>query len=468
MYATSNSMEGVVKSAQGAGNSYNALTHRMAALKEEFRSTEDVVRRAELGQQINRINQELKDLDALKGDFQRNVGDYTNSLKAAFEGAELSSTALGKSIKNVDAASKLMAKNPVIGVVTLLLPVISKVAEKLKENGTAMDALNKIMASMQPIMDVTTKVIEKLAQAFAWLADKVSGLLNKLFKKGKDSLPSAVEESKDAVESMSDSFTNTSRSIDKMAQSVESLQETVNEFTVENILKQLENVDSAVQKSIEERKKWEESTTKLSDDQYKEDYDAIGAWIEAELEMERKAEEEKREEAEKTKQAKIASMYALADTTSSILSSIADMYESDTEETQKNANKVKALRIASATIDTISGAIGAFMQASETIPPPLGQIVGAASAASVTAAGIANIAKMRSTNISSSSSAPTISAISSAPEVSTSMQSVRNITSASEEDRLNQMASDQRVVLVMSDLEVKQNQIKVQARESSF
>ena len=64
---------------------------------------------------------------------------------------------------------------------------------------------------------------------------------------------------------------------------------------------------------------------------------------------------------------------------------IADLYETDEENAEKNANKIKALRIAAATVDTISGAIGAFMQASETIPPPYGQIVGALEAATITA-----------------------------------------------------------------------------------
>ena len=49
MYATSSSMEQVTKAAAGAGNSYNALVHRMAALKEEFRATEDAARRADIG-----------------------------------------------------------------------------------------------------------------------------------------------------------------------------------------------------------------------------------------------------------------------------------------------------------------------------------------------------------------------------------------------------------------------------------
>ena len=145
------------------------------------------------------------------------------------------------------------------------------------------------------------------------------------------------------------------------------------------------------------------------------------------------------------------------------------MYEADEKNSEKNANKIKALKIASATIDTISGAIAAFMQAQGK---PFGLIIGAAQAAAVTAAGIAEIAKIKNTQISgsSSSSPSTLSspAIAAAPTINTEVSPVRSVTSASEEDRLNQMARDQRVYILSSDIEASQKQIKTQVAESSF
>lgn len=166
----------------------------------------------------------------------------------------------------------------------------------------------------------------------------------------------------------------------------------------------------------------------------------------------------------------ISLMQKVASSTSSILGSIADMYESDEENSEKNANKIKNLRIAAATIDTISGAIGAFMQASQTIPPPYGQIIGAAAAAAVTASGIAQIAKLKSTKVSGSASSdtPSTPAVAPAPTLTTEVSNVRSVTSASEEDRLNQMAREQRVYILASDIEASQNQIKTQVSESSF
>lgn len=91
---------------------------------------------------------------------------------------------------------------------------------------------------------------------------------------------------------------------------------------------------------------------------------------------------------------------------------LADYYEADIKAKQANneiseeqANemyeKVKALKISEAIISTISGAIGAFMQAVAAYPPPYGEILGGISAAAVTAAGMAQVAQIRQQNLGS-------------------------------------------------------------------
>ena len=61
-----------------------------------------------------------------------------------------------------------------------------------------------------------------------------------------------------------------------------------------------------------------------------------------------------------------------------------------------------------------------------------------------------------------------VSAIVTAPEVETNMGTTRTITSASEEERLNRMASPQKVYILQSDIEAAGRQSKVQVAESSF
>lgn len=108
------------------------------------------------------------------------------------------------------------------------------------------------------------------------------------------------------------------------------------------------------------------------------------------------------------------------------------------------------------------------MSAVSSLPAPYGIIVGAAQAASVTAAGMAQIAQMRKTKVGSSGASSEPSAVVSAPNVDTNLQSVRNVTSASEEDRLNQMAKEQRVYIVSSDIEAALDGNKTRVEESSF
>ena len=182
-----------------------------------------------------------------------------------------------------------------------------------------------------------------------------------------------------------------------------------------------------------------------------------------EVEIERtKVEKKKR----LTQEGLATAQYAL-DVTSGILGEIAAMYEDDEKNAEKNAGKIKALRIAEATINTINGAIGAYTQASATIPPPAGQIIGSVQAAAVTAMGVANIVKMSRTKVGDSSSSggggvtPSVSTYSSELPVNYT----RNLTSASEVEQLNR---DQRIYVLESDITNAQKKASVRSAESSF
>lgn len=94
--------------------SYNALVASMARLKEEWRATNDVAKRNELGQQIESINTQLKEFDLSIGNSQRNVGNYegaTVSLKQQLrELNETMTNMLASGIKETDPAFVELAK----------------------------------------------------------------------------------------------------------------------------------------------------------------------------------------------------------------------------------------------------------------------------------------------------------------------------------------------------------------------
>ena len=159
-----------------------------------------------------------------------------------------------------------------------------------------------------------------------------------------------------------------------------------------------------------------------------------------------------------------------------LFSTLADMYEKDTGMTEEEERKVKNLRIASATIEMLNGVVTAIAQAQQ-LGPVAGPIMAGINSAAVIAAGTTNIRKIRETNISKSSSSSTSTSTSTAapvpaavapPTYSMDVQQVRSVTTATEEERLNQMAKDQRVYIVASDIEASQNAIRTRVQESTF
>ena len=594
MYATTASMDDLAKSATGTSNSYNALVHRMASLKEELRATDVSTEQGkerfkELAAQINEVNDNLKDMDALQGNFQRNVGNYpglmktfSGSLDALDKGLKATAGGVGGLKDGFDA----LAVNPAFTILGIVVDLFGSLADTLKEDETSMAAVNKAGVSLEPVFKFLKGILEKVVNIVADLITKVSsfvqsnglipkiidgvvGVGNAIFKfvvapfKGvveaikvfkeqgvrglgdaakafanemktgisfksnyqagesivdaitagiKDKKKDVSAAGKDVIKPLKDGIDmeldkmiqELDKEMDNMIQELDKKQEDANKIANSIAQGRLANLDKAAKHQLElndilvedDREKAEKAyQIQLSAnerrlaalEQFAQDalergdidayleYQQEAADLEVEIETnalrekKRLREQDAKDAKEKAKQ-QMEVMQSVASATSGILGSIADMYESDEKNSEKNANKIKGLRIASATIDTISGAIGAFMQAVQTIPPPMGAIIGGIQAAAVTAAGIAQIAKIKSTKVSgsASNSAPTAPAVTSAPVRTMDIQQVRSVTSASEEDRLNQMASDQRVVLVMSDLEVKQNQSRVQVAEASF
>lgn len=524
MYATSSSMADVSQSAAGMNESYNSLVHRMAALKEEFRSTTDVMRRAEIGQQIKSINDELKSLDALQGNFQRNVGDYTNSIKMAFEGADLSGSALGKTIKNVDTATRLMSQNPLFGIITLLLPVIAKLSSSLKENESVIEATDKAMNALKPVTDFFSRIIQKIADLLSDVITKVAsfvtsngifqqvinGLIGvgnaiiqyvaapfkgvieaiKVFKeqgiKGiKDAARAFGQEMKSGF-SFKQNF-QTGQSIgDALIGGMASKKDEVKDAVASGIKEGVkEGVEEGIklvdwEKALAEGERKAEEARRLRLQQQKEIDDAVKADIDAtnsEIEdlfnqLEQKRKQEKDNEEREIEERKIM-MQDLYESTQGILSALADLYEANSENNEKAAKKAKNIRIASATIDTISGAIAAFMSVwkgdwGTWMTGPLKFAYAASMSASVLAAGMENIAKMKATNVSSSGGAATIGASVSAPAIGMGIPQTSIINSNAQDARFDRMAQDQRVYILQSDIEAKGRASKARIRESSF
>lgn len=113
-----------------ADGSYNKLTQTMAELKKQWKATADEAERADLGKQILSINNQLKELDASTGNYQRNVGDYANAFEQAFDKCL-------DGIKNIDGPLGELG-----GTAKNMIPVIKAI------NSTAIKGLTGIKAAI--------------------------------------------------------------------------------------------------------------------------------------------------------------------------------------------------------------------------------------------------------------------------------------------------------------------------------
>ena len=154
---------------------------------------------------------------------------------------------------------------------------------------------------------------------------------------------------------------------------------------------------------------------------------------------------------------------------SSILGSVADMYEAEGEANVKATKKAKNLRIAGATMDMLGGIVSAWTSALNPTNAGMtiwGQIAMATlTSATMLATGIANIAKIKQTDVSGSSSGGGVGATVSAPAIVQQVPVTRTLTGVAEEEKLNQ---SQRVYVVYDDIAEVGRKVEVTEDESTF
>lgn len=519
MNGTTASMDDLKKSAAGATDSYNGLVNKMADLTRQFRTTKDAAERADLGAQIKQINDQLKEMDAMRGNFQRNVGDYFNQTSAAMKSVikDLPS-ALDKvkgPLRDIEGTMGLMGKHPILGIVGLLAPLLAQIVKDLKEDETAMAGIKKVMDAMKPVMDFFTGVLQQIVEylgdligqaadflgssgIFQKVVEGVVGVGNAILKfviapfkgiaaaikvfqdEGVKGIGNAARafagEMKNGVafksnfqagQALADSIVAGAKSKKPGKQVAQAVKEDMEEaFSAEEMARMFERAMA----KYEKRKSQRDALSKEMQGVLDEQQALIDAEVEqyiAALEDEAAAEKIVRETevkmAKEAAQQKLDTMQAYASGTSGLLNGIADMMEEE-------GKSAKNLRIAAATIDMISGAVTAFSTAQQ-LGPIAGPIVGAINAAAVVASGLANIAKIRATNVSKdsapSSTAPAQATVS-APALETAVPTTTVINGARTETALNRAAQPSRVYVVQSDIEAAAQDTRVQVAEASF
>lgn len=534
---TTASMEDVAKAADGTAKTYNGLVNQMANMKRELRnidvSTEEGAKAFEdLAGKINAVNDELKAMDAMKGDFQRNVGNYKSALDGLGGVLTQIPPTLGsakKELGDLGQTMQLVGKQPILGIVGLLAPIIIKIVEGLKENEAALAGVKKGMDALKPVTDFFAGLLETIGTYVGDLITKVSAFVasNGIFQKviqgvvgvGNAILKFVVAPFKGVIAAIKvfqdegiKGFRNAGRAFanemkngvafksnyeagtyiaDALTQGVKSKKAEVKDAgkeagkdladeMIKSATAKLEKLFSKENAAwAKSKKKWKDDISETADEMTDEIVKGIqdeSSALYDELQQREKYEEEAAEMSVKlAKDAaaqRMAVMSAYASGTSDLLSSLADLMESGSDASEKEVKAAKNLRIAAATIDMIQGAVTAYSTA-QSLGPIAGPIVGAINAAAVVASGLANIANIRATTVSKDSaptqSAPDVpQATVSAPALPSAVPTTTVVNGASTEAALNRAGQPQKVYILQSDIEAAGDASQVQVAESSF
>lgn len=223
--------------------------------------------------------------------------------------------------------------------------------------------------------------------------------------------------------------------------------------------------------SLEERGKIEIEAANLEIEIERQKYEEQKRLRDKEVEEHNRAEEEKtrkeKEEADKRKETAnklINVTQAGLSATKDILDKVAEGYEADGEISEEEAKKLKAIRYSTTVIDMMQGIVSAI--ASVAGGGPAGWIAGGIQAAAIAATGIMSLNEIKKQDFSTMNNAPiATTAVNPTTMNSAPFEMVRNVTSASEVDALNQ---DTRVYVVESDITNAVNKQKVRVQESTF
>ena len=173
-----------------AEGSYNALSKQMSELKKAFKATNDEAEREVLAKQIVNINDQLKEMDASIGNYQRNVGNYeaafTNGLNNIAAQVKALSNPMALATKGVNAlgkAMKALIANPIGAIIMAIVVAVKALKKGFEGSETATNSLKRAFSALQPIMNGINKIFTGFANLVGSIAEKaIPALVNGLQK----------------------------------------------------------------------------------------------------------------------------------------------------------------------------------------------------------------------------------------------------------------------------------------------
>ena len=176
--------------AKNVEGSYNALSKQMSELKKAFKATNDEAEREALAEQIVGINDQLKEMDASIGNYQRNVGNYEGAFTKGLSSIADKFQSLGNPMKiaknGVNAlgkAMKALIANPIGAIIMAIVVAVKALKKGFEGSESATNSLKKAFSALQPIMNGINKIFTGFANLVGKIAEKaIPALVNGVMK----------------------------------------------------------------------------------------------------------------------------------------------------------------------------------------------------------------------------------------------------------------------------------------------
>lgn len=160
--------KGAIDTTGKLAKTYNGLSSEMARLKIAQKNIDISTKQGRkdyetYAKAINKLNDELKGLDAQNGVFVRNVGDYANSVKTALSGMGGAVTGVFSSITT---GLKALVTNPWVAIIAAIVLAIKELVDAVKRNEDAMEGVNKAMNKVKAVYVTIQRIFDDLVQGF--------------------------------------------------------------------------------------------------------------------------------------------------------------------------------------------------------------------------------------------------------------------------------------------------------------
>lgn len=179
------------KEFQEANGSYDSLVRTMSQLTQAWRATGDEAERAALGNKILEINTQLKELDASRGNFQRNVGNY----QSAFDGL---STSMSQVIRELPSLQ--MGMSTFVLAISNNLPILFDNIQRVNQELAELRSQGKEVPSTIGAIAKSFMSLNTLLMAGILILQLVVNNWDKIASLWRDKTPEEL--AKEAIEAM--------------------------------------------------------------------------------------------------------------------------------------------------------------------------------------------------------------------------------------------------------------------------